>query len=317
MDFYEILEVHRGATPEEINAAYRKKALKFHPDTNPDDPDAANKFKQVAQAYEVLGNKEKREIYDRRGQASRVFFDPFSVFGDFFRKSRGDDVHADVEVTLEDVFHGCTKSVSFRKSQTCVECGGKGYADLATCEICNGSGKQEYNSAPFKFFTRCSFCNGSGKIPKNKCVKCNGSGCVGSEVVSLDVKIPPSIENNQLMSLTGEGHPGPSGNGDLFIRVRVKPHNKFIRSGLNLYCEKEIKYTDLVFGTHMEVSTINGQNTKFCIPPRTNVKNKFKLKGLGLKGKKGRGDLFISLKLMLPDKLTEEHESLLKKIALL
>ena len=318
MDFYEILDVPKGATPEEINAAYRNKAREFHPDTNHDDPKAADKFKQVAQAYEVLGNEEKRAVYDHRGHASRGFFDPFSVFGgDFFRKNRGNDVHTDVTVTLEDVFHGCTKSVSFRKMQACVECGGKGFADLVPCEVCKGSGQQEYHNAPFKFFARCSFCNGMGKIPKNKCVECNGSGRCGSEVTSLDVKIPPGIENNQLMALSGEGQPGPSQNGDLFIHVRVKPHNEFTRSGLNLHCEKEVKYTDLIFGTHMEVTTINGQKTKFWIPPRTGIMNKFKLNGLGLKGKKGRGDLFVSLNLLIPDKLTEEHESLLKKLALL
>ncbi len=347
-DYYEILGVDRSATKEEIARAYRQLAMKYHPDRNPGDQEAVAKFKEAAEAFEVLSDPEKRAIYDRYGHAGlegtpggvREFhdvseiFDAFaeifgdSFFADFFgfpssrtrRARRGQDIVCEVEIDLTEAVQGATKPVRFRRHERCNSCGGSGVAGGArpdTCPYCGGRGRVVQIGGFVRIETTCPTCRGNGWIVRNPCNRCRGSGFELKDVVR-EVRIPPGATDGTRLRLRGEGEPSPDGgpSGDCFCVVRVKEHPLFRQEGLNLVCEVPISYSQAVLGATIEVPTLEGKES-ITIPPGTQYGQEFILRGRGLPslGGKNRGDIVVRVYIDVPRNISPEHERLLRQLA--
>lgn len=350
-DYYELLGVDRNATEEEIKKAYRKLALKYHPDRNPDDKDAEEKFKQITEAYEVLRDPEARARYDRYGHAGvygggfgfdftgfdladalRAFMRDFgSPFDDFFgvgtrsreRVRRGSDLKIRVALTLEEIAKGTEKKIKFRRLVRCNACSGSGAKKgtaIQTCPTCNGSGEIRRVHRSFLGqivnVTTCSRCHGEGTVIVEKCSNCNGEG-VSHVEEQIQIKIPAGVSSNNYIPIRGKGNESPQGGppGDLFVYIEEKEHPIFTRSGKDLYCDIPITYPTAVLGGKVEVPTLDGIYS-LEIPPGTQSQRVFTIKGLGLPELEGhgRGDLHVRVLVWVPTKISKEERKLIEAL---
>ncbi len=345
-DYYEALGVEKSASADEIKKAYKKLALKYHPDRNPGDAEATEKFKEAASAYDVLSDTDKRARYDRFGHAGvnqggggpqfQDVGDIFSQFGDLFeafgmggggggRKSRGgvqrgSDLKTSVTVDLVQAARGLEKEIDVPRKKSCVKCSGSGSEPghkPERCDYCGGQGQVIQSQGFFRMQTTCPACRGQGTIVRHKCNTCYGSGRE-DEKVSLNVKIPGGIDNGMQLCLRGEGEAGPNGGprGDLYVDVHVRPHSVFKREGVHLLCEVPISYTQAALGSKIEIPLLEGK-TDVELPPGTQPGEVIRLRGKGMPDPRGgrTGDLHIEVQLVVPKKLVPEHEAILRKLA--
>jgi len=344
-DYYEVLGVSRDASPDEIKRAYRKAALKYHPDRNKDDPEAERKFKEAAEAYEVLSDPEKRQRYDRYGHRglSGVQMhdfthmgveDIFSMFEDIFggsifggrarRANRGVDLQTEIELTLSEVATGVERTLEFERNDYCDECGGSGAAPGSkrqTCATCGGYGQVERASGFGILFGRvvstCPVCRGRGTVVTTPCAKCRGSGRYPKRRV-LTVRIPPGAYDGAVVRVRGEGEPGENGSvrGDLHCYIRVAPHPFFERHGNDIVCRVPISFTQAALGAKIEVPTLTGR-AEVAIPRGTQHGQVLRLVGQGLPDSRtgSRGDELVQILVEVPKKLTKRQEQLLREFA--
>jgi molecular chaperone DnaJ len=342
-DYYEVLGVERNADEREIARAYRKLAVKYHPDSNSGNEDASRLFKEASEAYEVLSDQEKRSRYDRFGHAGvegagngfnsaedifAAFSDIFGggVFGDFFgggrgrRQRRGNDLRVDVSLTLEEVASGVTKQVRFNRSVECKTCGATGSkpgSQAQRCSQCGGRGQIVQSAGILSVQTTCPVCRGAGVRIVDPCKDCRGQGYLKS-VVELDVDIPAGVDEGMRVRLTGQGEPSPDGGppGDCYCFIGVKRHRIFQRDGKNLVLQLPISYTQAALGAEIEVPTLNGPD-KLKVPRGSQSGDVFKLSGKGLPEPQGGrvGDLVVQTFIETPKKLSTEQEKLLRQLA--
>ena len=346
-DFYEILGVAREADGDTIKKAYRKMAMQFHPDKNPDNKEAEETFKECARAYEVLSDPNKRERYDRFGHKGvdgmggggphfQDVGDIFAAFGDIFGDlfgqqgggrqqrsrtgpARGSDLRYVMEIELKEVLTGVERPITFDTDDSCKECEGSGAekgSEVESCATCGGRGQVVRNQGFFSMATTCPKCRGQGVTIKSPCKKCRGAGRVPVNRKIL-VKVPAGVDSGTQLRMTGEGEAGGRGGppGDLYIDLRVKPDPRFERDGAQLYAELEINYLLAILGGEVEVVTLRGPKT-LTIPKGSQYGAQVKLAGEGLPSLRGSrvGDLIYLLKVILPKKLSKEEEKLLRQI---
>lgn len=348
-DYYEVLGVGRSASDQDIKSAYRKLALKYHPDRNPGDTAAEERFKEAAEAYAVLADQEKRARYDRFGHAGvsgaggPQGFDP-SVFtgfedvlgglGDIFgfgdvfggggrRRAgprRGADLRFDLEITFKESASGADTSIQIPRHETCGSCRGSGAAPgtgPTPCSQCRGSGQLRFQQGFFTVARTCGSCRGTGQVVASPCTECRGEGATEQQR-TLTVKIPAGIASGQRLRLTGEGEGGAQGGppGDLYVVVHVQEHEIFRRDGNDLHCELPLHFTTLVLGAEVEVPGIEGTHT-LTIPEGTQTGTPFRLRAKGMPdvSGRGRGDLLVRVAAVMPKKLTREQRGLLEKLA--
>ncbi len=349
-DYYEVLGVEKSANADDIKRAYRKAAMKYHPDRNPDNPEAEAKFKEAAEAFEVLSDAEKRQRYDQfgheglRGAGMHDFGhmnanDIFSMFEDIFgdmglggifggggrrgggnRPRRGYDLETEVEINLTDVIEGVNREVEFTRQDICEVCGGTGAKPGTTpeiCSTCGGSGQVAVRQGFFQMVRPCPACNGQGQIIKEPCPACNGSTRSPKKRV-IDVKIPAGIHDGQVIRVNGEGEPGTKGGprGDLHVVVRMMPHELFRRNEDDLVLAMPISFTQAALGATVEVATLNGKH-ELTIPRGTQHGQTFTIAGQGTPNlrSKRRGDLIVQCFIEIPNRLTERQAELLTEFA--
>jgi molecular chaperone DnaJ len=339
-DFYEILGVSQTADEKEVKKAYRREAMKYHPDRNPDDPDAESKFKEASEAYGVLMDSQKRAAYDQYGHAgvdssmggggfggggnfSDIFGD---VFGDIFGGSggrgqggpqRGSDLRYTLDISLENAVKGNTVEIRVPSLSSCDTCDGSGAqkgSAPTTCGTCGGAGQVRMQQGFFQVQQACPTCRGRGKTISDPCVPCRGQGRV-EKTKTLSVKVPPGVDTGDRIRLSGEGEAGPEGGppGDLFVQMSVRQHPIFERDGKNLYCEVPITFVDAALGGELEVPTLDGR-VKLKIPSETQTGKLFRLRGKGVKPVRGGsvGDLLCRAVVETPVKLNKEQKTLLE-----
>lgn len=353
-DYYEVLGVGKNASDAEIKSAYRKLAKKYHPDLNPGDKVAEEKFKEVNEANDVLSNPEKRQRYDQFGFAGvdpnfgagaggpgygggfggfGDFGDLGDIFGEFFgggrsrgsaqnAPRRGENVMARLELTFEEAAFGCEKEVAAQRIENCAACNGTGSADgvIETCQQCRGTGQvrtvQNFMGMQMQSSTTCPSCNGRGKVIKTPCNTCKGKGKVRRNK-KLTVNIPAGIDHGQSVRIRGEGNVGSNGGprGDLLVTVAVKRHKFFERDGANILCEIPITFTQAALGADIDVETLDGK-VRYHIPEGTQTGTTFRLKGKGMYnvGYKTRGDQYVTVVVRTPTKLTKTQKELLRQL---
>ncbi|BCT87641.1 MULTISPECIES: molecular chaperone DnaJ [Acinetobacter] len=343
-DYYEVLGVSKTASDDEIKKAYRKLAMKYHPDRNPDNSEAEEKFKEASEAYEVLSDSEKRSMYDRMGhQAFEGGMgggaggfggfsaeDIFSQFGDIFggafggggrgqqRQRRGSDLRYVMELTLEEAVKGVKKTITFTAPAPCDACDGKGSKnpnDVETCPTCHGAGQVRMQQGFFSVQQTCSTCRGQGKIIKNPCNKCHGSG-VSDRQQTLEVTIPAGVDNGDRVRLTGKGEAIRDGqSGDLYVEVVVREHEIFQRDGADLYMDVPISIADAALGKEVQIPTLDGR-VSLKIPEGTQTGKLFRLRGKGVKPVRStmQGDLLCRVVVETPVNLTARQRELLKEL---
>lgn len=341
-DYYTTLGIDQNASQDDIKRAYRKMAMKYHPDQNADNPEAEKRFKEVNEANDVLFDEEKRAAYDRFGHAAfeqggqggggfsgSGFSDIFEdMFGDFMggggrgerqSSSRGSDLRYNMEINVTKAFAGDKTNIHVPTSVGCGDCSGigtkKGVAP-DSCPTCNGHGKVRAQQGFFTIERTCSTCRGAGKFIKDPCSNCGGSGRVHQEK-TLAVTIPAGVEDGTRIRLSGEGEAGLNGapSGDLYIFVTVTPHHIFQRDGANIYCAVPIPVTTAALGGHIEVPTVDGARARITIPTGTQSGHQFRLKGKGMSvlRSKERGDMFVQASVETPVNLTKKQKELLKE----
>ena len=343
-DYYATLGVDRGADPETIKKAYRKLAMKYHPDRNPGDAAAEQKFKEVNEAYDVLKDEQKRAAYDRYGHAAfenggagpgrsagfdftTGFADIFDeMFGEFMggrrgqqARGRGADLRYNLEITLEEAFHGKQATIRVPTSVQCDACGGTGGekgAHPITCPTCHGAGRVRATQGFFTIERTCQSCYGAGRVIEKPCRVCNGSGRVHRER-TLNVNIPAGVEEGTRIRLAGEGEAGLRGAppGDLYIFVSIKPHRVFRRDGADIYCRVPIPMTTAALGGSVEVPTIDGTRAKVNIAAGTQTGQQFRLrsKGMSILRSPARGDMYVEIVVETPVNLTKRQQELLRE----
>ena len=341
-DYYEVLVVAKTASDDEIKKAYRKMAMKYHPDRNPDNAEAEEKFKECAEAYEVLSDSEKRSMYDRMGH--RAFEggmgggggggfsaeDIFSQFGDIFggafggggrsqqRARRGSDLRYVMELSLEEAVQGVKKTVTFTAPAPCDVCDGKGSKnpnDVETCKTCHGAGQVRMQQGFFAVQQTCSTCRGQGKIIKNPCNSCHGSG-VKDRQQTLEVTIPAGVDNGDRVRLTGKGEAiRDDQSGDLYVEVVVREHEIFQRDGADLYMDVPVSIADAALGKDLEIPTLDGR-VNLKVPEGTQTGKMFRLRGKGVKPVRSsmQGDLLCRIMVETPVNLTSRQRELLKEL---
>nr|WP_321514196.1 molecular chaperone DnaJ [uncultured Pseudodesulfovibrio sp.] len=343
-DYYEVLGVDRSASQDEIKSAYRKKAFKYHPDRNQDDPEAEPKFKEAAEAYEILGNGEKRQAYDRFGHegvngngfsgfsSNEDIFGAFSdIFGEVFgfssagrgganRPRAGSDLRYNLEISFRDAAKGAEVDIQIPVEVTCEECDGTGAAPGSspeTCPQCGGSGSMQQSQGFFRISVTCPHCQGAGQIITDPCDECMGRGSVIQDK-DLKVRIPAGVDNNSRLRLRGEGEAGMFGGppGDLYVVIRVTSDDVFERQGQNLIISREISMVEAALGHRMEVPTLDDP-VNLDIPSGTQSGEVFRLRGLGMPhlGSTHNGDLLVEIKVKTPTRLNSRQEELLKEFA--
>ncbi len=351
-DYYEILGLSRDAAAEDIKKAYRKMAVQYHPDKNPGDPEAEDRFKELGEAYEVLSNPEKRVLYDRFGhdavsgaggmRAGGGFHDPFEVFREVFGgmggggifeqifgsdprrdpsgRTRGADLRYDLELELHDAMQGVEREIEILKPEHCDSCNGSGAAPGAaprTCSTCNGQGQVVTSRGFFQISQTCPRCRGAGRIVERPCQECRGEGRVEKRS-RVKLRIPAGIENGSRLRSAGNGesglHGGPA--GDLYVVIHIKDHELFERDGSDLYCEVPIAFTTAALGGELPVPTLDGRAT-VKIPPGTQGGTVFRLRGKGMPELQGRGtgDLLVRTIVEVPTRLNSEQKSKLEEFA--
>jgi len=343
-DYYEVLGVSRDSDGRVIAKAYRKLAVKWHPDSNPGDENASRHFKECAEAYEVLSDKNKRSRYDRFGHAGvegngsqfSSAEDIFAAFGDFFgggggmfedmfggrgnRVRRGADIRADVTLSLEEAFNGASKTIRFNRHSHCEKCNGSGAkqgSEVIGCPQCGGRGQILQSAGILRVQTTCPQCQGEGRIVVEPCTECRGQGLVKNRT-ELEVAIPAGVDDGMRVRLTGEGEPSPNDGppGDCYVFISVNRHKLFHRDGQNLILEMPISYTQAALGAEIEVPTLDGRD-KLKIAAGTQSGEVFKLRGKGMPHPQGgqKGDLLVQTFIETPKKVSAEQESLLRKLA--
>ncbi|MDZ4797453.1 MAG: molecular chaperone DnaJ [Bryobacteraceae bacterium] len=345
-DYYEVLGVERGADDQTLKGAYRKLALKFHPDRNPGDHEAEEKFKEAAEAYSVLSDGQKRAAYDRYGHQGlqgaaggaggfdpNAFSDFSDIFGDLFgdafggqgggrrrnRAQRGDDIRYDLEISFEDMMNGLAAEIQAPRTDPCDRCSATGAEPedgLTVCPVCRGKGEVIYQQSFLSVRRTCSQCNGRGQIIRRPCTKCKGEAWIRRDR-KLKVEIPAGVDTGTRVRLTGEGQPGTNSgpHGDLYVFLSVKEHPVFERQEQDLHCTVPVNVAQAALGTELEVTTLDGDQV-VRIPEGTQHGEKVRLKGLGvprLNGS-GRGDLFVHIKVQVPKKLSREQRKLMEQL---
>ena len=352
-DYYEVLGVNKSAGADEIKKAYRKLAMKYHPDRNPGDREAEEKFKEAAEAYEVLSDEEKKSRYDQFGFAGvdpnygagqggaygggfggfGDFGDLGDIFGSFFgggassranhnAPRRGENVGARLELTFEEAAFGCEKEVSVPRIENCSACSGSGSADgvIETCSMCRGTGSvrttQNFMGMQMQSTTVCPQCNGRGKMIKTPCNTCKGKGKV-RRTRKIRVKVPAGVDHGQSVRVRGEGCVGSNGgpNGDVLVEIYIKRHPIFTRQDYTVLCEVPISFAQAALGAQVEVPTIDGK-VKYDIPEGTQTGTTFTLreKGIPVVGSKRRGDQRFTVVVETPTKLSKEQKELLRQL---
>jgi len=346
-DYYEVLGVSKTATDVEIKSAYRKLALKYHPDRNPGDQAAEEKFKESAEAYSVLADGDKRHLYDRYGHAglggaATGGFDPTvftgfedilgglgdifglgDVFGGGRRRGgvqRGADLRYDLEISFDEAAKGTETAVQIPRLESCETCSGSGAAPgskATTCPQCQGRGQLRYQQGFFTVARTCGQCRGTGSVIAKPCTTCKGSGRVQKER-KLTVRVPAGIATGQRLRLSGEGEAGGPGGppGDLYVVIHVQEHPFFHRDGNDLYCEVPLNFPTLALGGEIRIPTLEGEEP-FKVPEGTGSGQSFRLRGRGMPdvSGRGRGDLFVTVKVITPKKLSKEQKKLLEQLA--
>lgn len=352
-DYYEVLGVAKSASDDEIKKAYRKLAIKYHPDKNPDDKKAEEMFKEAAEAYEVLSNPEKRQRYNQFGHAGvgssaasggggfgggMNMEDIFSQFGDIFgghfggfggggrsggrRVMRGSNLRVKVKLNLQEIAKGVEKKLKVNKFVSCGTCNGSGAKNgqFETCKSCQGTGVQTKVQQTFlgamQTQTTCSSCNGEGKIVKDKCNTCHGDGIVRAEEV-ISINIPAGVAEGMQLSVSGKGNAAPRGgiNGDLLVVIEEEEHPELKRDGGNLFYDSYVNFADAALGTNVEIPTVDGK-VKIKIDPGTQSGKVLRLKGKGLPdiNSYGNGDLLVNINVWTPQNLTSEEKKMLESL---
>lgn len=344
-DCYDVLGLNRDASEEEIKKSYRKLAMKYHPDRNPDSKEAEEKFKEAKEAYEILSDGQKRAAYDQYGHAGvdpqaggaggagfGGFGDAFAdIFGDIFGGGRaggggggrsnvyrGSDLRYNLEIMLEEAARGCEKQIRIPTMDECDVCHGSGAkpgTEARTCSTCGGVGQVRMQQGFFSIQQTCPTCHGSGKQITDPCRACNGAGRVKKQK-TLNVKIPAGVDDGDRIRLAGEGEPGTNGgpHGDLYVVTQIRQHAVFQRDGTDLHCEMPISFTSAALGGEIEIPTLDGA-AKIRIPPETQSGQVFRLRGKGIKALRGsqHGDLMCHVLIETPVKLTERQKELLRE----
>ncbi len=343
-DYYDVLGVERDASQDEIKTAYRKLAFKYHPDRNQDDPDAESKFKEAAGAYEVLGDAEKRQTYDRFGHeglngngfsgfsSNEDIFGTFSdIFGEVFgfssggrgmgnRPRAGSDLRYNLDISFREAAKGAEVEIQIPVEVSCPSCEGSGAAagtEPVPCSQCGGSGTIQQSQGFFRISVTCPQCRGAGQVISDPCPECMGRGAVIKDK-DLNVRIPAGVDNNSRLRLRGEGEGGTNGgpSGDLYVVIRVEPDDVFARQGQNLIISRDISMVEAALGHRMEVPTLDDP-VKLDIPKGTQSGEVFRLRGLGLPhlGSAHKGDLLVEVKVTTPTRLNNRQEELLKEFS--
>lgn len=352
-DYYELLGVAKNVSPEEMKKAYRKLAMKYHPDRNQGNKNAEAKFKEISEAYEVLGDEQKRAAYDQyghgafdggmgggaRGGGGSGFSDFSDIFEEVFGRGfggstghrggrgaqpqgqPGSDLRYDVAITLEQAHQGVSENVSLRKSEKCGECQGSGAAKgtkSATCDTCHGSGTMRFQQGFFTLERTCTKCGGAGQTIKDPCRPCGGAGRV-QKPKTISITIPAGVEDGTRLRVAGEGEAGMRGGyaGDLYIFISVKPHELFIRQGDDIHCQVPIPMTTAVLGGEVEIPTIDGNRAKVTIPAGAQPGEKFRLKSKGMNVMRTtrRGDMIVHAMVEIPVNLGGEQKKLMEEFS--
>lgn len=347
-DFYEVLGIARGAAPEEIKKAYRRAALKHHPDRNPENKEAEERFKEAAEAYSVLIDPDKKAVYDQYGRDglrsqgysgfdSSVFEDFEDILGNFFgfsfgdlfgtaernrrrQPERGRDLALEMEISLEEAAMGAEKEIKLTRHEKCFSCDGSKLrpgSRKSVCPACQGRGQIRYQQGFFTLSRTCSHCRGAGEIIASPCGECQGTGMI-KEKASLKIKIPAGMDNGTRLRVPGEGEAGEKDmpRGDLYVITRIRKHAFFEREKNDLSCEVPLSFAQAALGARIEVPTFEG-NEVLRIPPGVQSGEVFRLKGKGIRDVDGRrkGDLYVKVIVTTPADLTKEQKSLLLKLA--
>jgi molecular chaperone DnaJ len=352
IDFYEVLSVSRDASDQELKTSYRRLAMKYHPDRNPDDKEAEDKFKECSEAYQVLSDPEKRAAYDRYGHAafngssSGAGAGPFAgggfgnaqdlgdIFGDLFgemfnmggargkasRVQRGRDLRYDLTLEFEEAVFGVEKEIKIRRNETCTDCKGSGAAkgrQPITCTQCDGRGQQRFQQGFFSVARTCTVCGGTGTMIVDPCTTCRGETRTQSEHKIL-VKVPAGVEQETRIRYQGEGESGKFAGpaGDLYVVLNVKAHKFFERDGDDLHCVMPISFPQAALGTEIEINTLEGPET-IKVPEGTQSGKEFRLRGKGVPhlNERGKGDLLVEIRVQTPSKLSKQQKELLRQLS--
>lgn len=341
-DYYDVLGVPRDVDPRTLKSAYRKLAMKFHPDRNPGDPEAEERFKEAAEAYEVLADERKRALYDRAGfdglksggfqpgftgDLSEIFGQFGDIFAEFFgggfqggpRPTVGADLRYDLEITLEEAYTGTSRNIDVKKTVGCVACGGTGAKDgvVVTCAVCGGRGQVVQGRGGFMIATTCRACNGRGKVAKELCPTCDGVGVI-EDRKTLEVKVPAGVDTGVRLRLQGEGDAGTNGGppGDLYVFVAVQPHEVFVRQGPELHCELSVSYPMACLGGETLIPKMQGGDVEVSVPAGMQPGDSVRVPGAGMPrlGARGYGDMVVHMTVQVPQTVNDAQRRLLTKI---
>ena len=346
-DYYEVLGVGSSAPEQEIKSAYRKLALQYHPDRNPENTDEAEeRFKEITEAYSVLADPQKRGAYDRFGDAgvnntggyspdfsSTIFADFEDILGDLFgvgdvfgqrggrrtRAERGADLRYDMEISLEEAAAGLETKIKIPRSETCGACGGRGArkgSEPVSCPVCGGRGQLRQQQGFFTLTRTCPHCQGMGQVMREACPDCHGQGRLRQDKV-LGIKVPPGVDDKTRLRLTGEGEAGLYGGppGDLYVVLRVREHRYFERRGDDLFCTVPLSISQVILGTEIKVPTLRGEE-RLRVPEGTQSGTVFRVRGAGMPNlnDRGNGDLYVTVQVVIPTNLPRGQRRMLENI---